>query len=356
MLNFGSRHGGLLQVIMVAPYKRIALLVLSGLFTTTLATAGDEIKHKQVLGAACESPPPMHCPPRGCPVELIGQLGNVVDPRTNRKFFLDYPCDLRPGEKVTFVLNLHSGGSIGNWQRHYFPIMDLKEKYRLVIATPSGVVRGWVPENDYAHLQNIVELVYEKFGKENIRAFWMAGHSQGGLTCSRLICSDFYRDKVDGWVSLSGGRAGTPRNLVRRRPAGEMGENPQPPPVNPQTGVRPSCDFSHIYSSGEHELPDTGLPDFSPWAQKYECAARVQLPDIVDTIPGYVYDSHHVQKPSAEWGGKPRPGTAQAFLYPNCKGGRVVADIIRMDKGHTEGLEPNVTENIVKLMLSAPNR
>jgi hypothetical protein len=31
----------------------------------------------------------------------------------------------------------------------------------------------------------------------------------------------------------------------------------------------------------------------------------------------------------------------------------VVADIVRLDKGHTEGLEPRVAEEIVKLMLSA---
>ena len=57
--------------------------------------------------------------------------------RTGRKFFLDYPCDLKRGEKVTFVLSLHGGGSYGNWQRHYFPIVDYKDKYRLVIATPN---------------------------------------------------------------------------------------------------------------------------------------------------------------------------------------------------------------------------
>jgi hypothetical protein len=31
----------------------------------------------------------------------------------------------------------------------------------------------------------------------------------------------------------------------------------------------------------------------------------------------------------------------------------VVADVVRIDKGHTEGLEPKVTEAIVKLMVSA---
>jgi hypothetical protein len=31
-----------------------------------------------------------------------------------------------------------------------------------------------------------------------------------------------------------------------------------------------------------------------------------------------------------------------------------VADVERMDKGHTEGLEPKVTEELVKMMVSAP--
>ena len=49
-----------------------------------------------------------------------------------------------------------------------------------------------------------------------------------------------------------------------------------------------------------------------------------------------------------------RPGTAQIYVYPKCNDGRVVADVVRIDKGHTEGLEPKITAEIVKLMLSAP--
>jgi hypothetical protein len=49
----------------------------------------------------------------------------------------------------------------------------------------------------------------------------------------------------------------------------------------------------------------------------------------------------------------PRPGTAEVFEYPNCKDGRIVADVVRESKGHTEGLEPLVTEQLIKLMLSA---
>jgi hypothetical protein len=51
---------------------------------------------------------------------------------------------------------------------------------------------------------------------------------------------------------------------------------------------------------------------------------------------------------------KARPGTAQVYVYPDCDDGRVVADVVRLDKGHTEGLEPRVTERIIQLMASAP--
>ncbi|MBK8317045.1 MAG: hypothetical protein IPL01_24795 [Acidobacteria bacterium] len=49
----------------------------------------------------------------------------------------------------------------------------------------------------------------------------------------------------------------------------------------------------------------------------------------------------------------PGPGKAHISVYQDCKEGRVVADVLRIDKGHTEGLEPNITEALVKLMLSA---
>jgi hypothetical protein len=47
------------------------------------------------------------------------------------------------------------------------------------------------------------------------------------------------------------------------------------------------------------------------------------------------------------------PAALAGLESPDCGDGRIVADVIRRDKGHTEGLEPNVTEEIVKLMLSA---
>ena len=41
------------------------------------------------------------------------------------------------------------------------------------------------------------------------------------------------------------------------------------------------------------------------------------------------------------------------MTYSGCKDGRVVADVVRIDKGHTEGLEPKITEELVTLMQSA---
>src|SRR2546427_1763936 len=85
--------------------------------------------------------------------------------------------------------------------------MDYKDKYRLVIATPNAPTRSW-SETDDEYLQNIVNFVIEQLGKENIKAFWLAGHSQGGMTSNRIVRTDFFKEKVDGWLSLSGGRLG----------------------------------------------------------------------------------------------------------------------------------------------------
>ncbi len=51
-------------------------------------------------------------------------------------------------------------------------------------------------------------MVYEQLGDKNVKAFWLAGQSQGGMTSNRIVRSDFFTEKVDGWVSLSGGHLG----------------------------------------------------------------------------------------------------------------------------------------------------
>jgi len=341
-----------------------------------------------ISGAPCVRPPDLHCPdPEGptgprqgepggsvCSPDRMINQGPVVEMKTRRTYFLDYPCDLKPGEKVTFILSIHGAGSYGNWQRHYFPLLDYVDKYRLVVATPNSPTHIWSTADD-EYLQNIVNFVVDQIGKQNIKSFWLAGHSQGGMTSNRLLRTDFFAARVDGWLSLSGGRLGpTPpipaSFFTAARPAGAPGPppgTPASPPAGPpppsaaslaaaMAPLRdpPAADFSFIFETGEHELGDAPLPDASQWAAKYGCGARTRLADVVDTKAGYVYDPTRQNPGSDAWGHQPKPGTAEVMVYPNCKDGRVVADVIRLGKGHTEGLEPKVTEQLVQLIVSAP--
>jgi hypothetical protein len=182
-------------------------LILAGAVPAFTGYANPQEQFVRFAGTTCAATPYLHCPDSECSGAIVVNQGNVVEMKTRRTYFLDYPCDLKKDEKVTFVLSLHGGGSYGNWQRNYFPIMDYKDKYRLVIATPNAPTRAWSAADD-EYLQNIVNFVVEQIGKENIKAFWLVGHSQGGMTSNRIVRTDFFKDKVDGWLSLSGGRLG----------------------------------------------------------------------------------------------------------------------------------------------------
>lgn len=281
----------------------------------------------------------------------------AIDEKTGRKFYLDEPDDLAPDEEVTFLLSLHGGGSVGAWQRLYFPAFELADKFRLVIATPSCAIkepfRHWVGKADDEHLRNIVEIVFAQYGKR-IRAFWLVGHSQGGMTSNRLLGDEFFKSRVDGWLSLSGGRIGPielpPEFFVPvQLPANfrSTGDGPRP-----GRAVEIDADISFIFATGEHEM--VALPETSPWAGKYGASPRERRPDVIDTEPGRIHDTLREGRSNAAWGLLPRPGTAQIYAYPNARDGRVIADIVRLDKGHTEGLEPNITQALIELIVAAP--
>ena len=279
----------------------------------------------------------------------------ATDEKTGRKFHLDDPDGLKPSEPLTFLLNLHGGGSVGAWQRAYFPAVDFKDTYRLVIAAPSAATkepaRRWVGEADDAHLRNIVEMVFAKYGKANIARFWLVGHSQGGMTSRRLLGEDkFFQDRVDGFLSLSGGRIGA----AERAPGFAV---PMPPGVKFNFLAFPpppdiTCDLSHIFAVGEHEI--ASLPETSPLAERYGAGPRERRADIVDSEGGKIHDTTRESYSTKGWGLKPGPGRAELFVYPGARDGRLIADVVRIGKGHTEGLEPRVTEALVKLMVCAP--
>lgn len=341
----------------------LAILAISLL--APMVQFAKDVTPTSLAGVTCQMPPPLHCPDANCPAPLVIEQGTAVEPKTGRKFFLDFPCDLKRGEKVTFILSLHGAGSYGNWQRHYFPIMDYAKKYRLVIATPNSPTRVWSSKDD-DYLENIVNLIYDQVGKQNIKAFWLVGHSQGGMTSNRLVRTEFFKERVTGWLSLSGGRLGPtppiPDSFFRAARPGNTATAPPPGVPSGAAGLAaamaplrepPDGKFSFIFETGEHELGDKPIPEESPWATKLGCRPRVRKADIIDTKGGYVYDSTRQDPGSDAWGRLPRPGVAEVFEYPHCKDGRIVAEVVRVGKGHTEGLEPHVTEQLVKMMLSA---
>ena len=307
-----------------------------------------------LLGVDCNAPPALHCPDRECLGVMVINPGPTVEPKTRRTFFLDCPAGYKPGDDVTFVLSLHGGGSYANWQRNYFPIMDQKDKYKLVIATPSSPYRAWDAGDD-EYLKGIVDLVVGTVGKENLTAFWLSGHSQGGATSSRIICTDYFKDKVDVRISLSGGRTGSPPRAPAAGAPATVGGAPNVaggggPPGAPT--APPTCDFSNIFTQGEHEARPAEF-EKSTWAAKYGCTNRVKRANVVDVKQGLVWDSTRQNPGSESWGRYPKPGESEVFQFTGCKDGRVVADVIRLKKGHTEGLEPNVVEEIAKLAASA---
>lgn len=337
------------------------LLVLLSVVIALAGLASAQDQPFRFAGTTCTTTPYLHCPDSECSGPMIINQGNVVEMKTRRTYFLDYPCDLKKGEKVTFILSLHGAGSYGNWQRNYFPLMDYKDKYRLVIATPNSPTRVWSDADDQ-YLQNIVNFVVDQIGKENIKAFWLVGHSQGGMTSNRLIRTEFFKDRVDGWLSLSGGRlGGNPGRSATFAPTSGAAPAATAPPAGASSMASamaalrelPTGDFSFIYQTGQREVDEKGVPETSEWAKKYSCGPRRAPEEIVDTKAGYVYDSSRLNLLRPGWGLLPAPGKAQMFTFPDCKDGRVVADVVRVDKGHTEGLEPNVTEELIKLMLSA---
>ena len=288
-------------------------------------------------------------------IAIDQKSGLYVDQESGRIFFLDDPDDLKAGEKVTFLLNLHGGGSHGIWQHLYFPAHDYKNKYRLVVATPTAKTkepsRRWVAEADDEWLQDIVKFVCDKYGKDRIKSFWLVGHSQGGMTSNRLLKTDFFASRVDGWLSLSGGRIG-PAELPASFFEGGERQMAAPAPGSPGPGraITLDCDISFIFSTGGLEI--VKLPETSPWAEKYNAGPRVRMPDIVDTEKGQVTGATPGRGPS--WGREARPGTAEIYVFPNARGGRVIADVVRLDKGHTEGYEPKIMEELMKMMVAAP--
>jgi hypothetical protein len=80
-----------------------------------------------------------------------------------------------------FLLNLteEARSACGNTSTSGIPI---QEKYRLSsrrLRPPPRALAALGREADDEHLQNIVNYVFAKYGKDRIKSFWLVGHSQG---------------------------------------------------------------------------------------------------------------------------------------------------------------------------------
>jgi poly(3-hydroxybutyrate) depolymerase len=316
------------------PSATVRAVLLFG-FLPLIAAPGLAADGVAVEGIPCAAPE-LHCPDADCPGELVVHAGNAVETKSGRSFFLDYPCGLAAGDPVTFILNVHGTAAPANWHRHYFPAHDYKDELRLVVATPQArgdskqtrMAQQWGDDVDLDYVRAVVDQVWATFSELDIARFWLVGHSQGGGYVQRLVCSEGFRDRVDGVVALAGGYPGA-------------------------RGELPECEFSFILETGSEDSIGNRVPERAPWAEHLQCGERVRRDDVVDTKAGYVWDTRDREDPFPGWGGPPGPGTAELYEYPGCKDGRVVADVVRLGKGHTEGIEPEITKRILELMLSA---
>ena len=260
--------------------------------------------------------------------------GPVVEMKTRRTYFLDYPCDLKQGEKVTFILSLHGGGSYGNWQRHYFPIIDYKDKYRLVIATPNSPTRVWSAADD-EYLQNIVD-VGRRADRQGEHQGVLAGRAFAGRHDVEPAGAHGFLQatRVDGWLSLSGGRlGGSPgrgdvrqRSAARRRAAARARPRPAAAAgrriAAAMAALRelPASDFSFIFETGEREMDDKGLPDAPQWADALRLRAAAEASTrVVDTKAGYVYDGTRQNPPNPAWGLLPAARQGADLTIPTAR-------------------------------------
>ena len=77
----------------------LATLALAGAFASGCVTPPPAAPIT-LAGQPCTRPPAMKCPDENCGA-LVVEQGPVQSADPERRYFLDYPCDLKPGEKVT---------------------------------------------------------------------------------------------------------------------------------------------------------------------------------------------------------------------------------------------------------------
>jgi hypothetical protein len=220
---------------------------------------------------------------------------------------LSYPCGLKEGAHVTFILNLHGTmpeETLKTYQHGYFSAHKLANSHKLIVATPKsespvgqwGNMDGGV---DVPHLYEVVKWVYDKFSKFQISGMWIAGHSWGSMFAKQFVCDAMFKDKVRGVIGMSGG----------------------------PTGVAGCASYvSQIHTVGDKEGGESGVPDQTIDATAHGCAARLPPKDI---------------------------GNGQMlYEWPNCNRGRVHFNFVMGNHEHITAIDDPVVLYIVNAIKS----
>ncbi|PYS31260.1 MAG: hypothetical protein DMF75_14815, partial [Acidobacteria bacterium] len=73
----------------------IRLLAMVGAVLMFAGTASAQEQPFRFAGTTCPATPYLHCPDSECSGATVVNQGNVVEMKTRRTYFLDYPCDLK---------------------------------------------------------------------------------------------------------------------------------------------------------------------------------------------------------------------------------------------------------------------
>ena len=210
-------------------------------------------------------------------------LETMVDARTGRKCYLDHPEDLAAGRGAHLPAQPARRRFRRAWQREYFPAYELCDAYGLAIATPSAATREptrhWAAEADDEYLVDLVEQVFERFGRKTnplvLARRPLAGRNDGEPAPPDRLLRVAGRRLVEslGRADRPGGTSAQLRTPEERGRPGGHGAVLRRPPACSSRPTPPTADLSFIYATGEHEI--ASLPETSPWAERYGAGPRL---------------------------------------------------------------------------------
>jgi hypothetical protein len=163
---------------MRAPLLRVSALAAVACVVSAVGPAFGA-PGRTLAGVTCETPPPVHCTLDGCTREQLGNLGNAKEPKSGRSFFLDYPCDLKPGEPVVFSeparrrIDRQLAAALLPCSRLQGQVpprhRDAHRRHDRTITPGAPGVRMWNADADDAFLRDLVDYLFAEIGRPSSR-------------------------------------------------------------------------------------------------------------------------------------------------------------------------------------------